>query len=88
MMSSKDMLYDRYGLALLELFINIVIRSTNVHIMSVISGAHERREAMRRSVKLPLYLYSNHCRNTVSRIIPYKEIHLLSISTAKYVTEQ
>ena len=54
----------------------------------VAPGAHERREATRRSVKLPLYLYSNHCRNTVSRIIPYKEIHLLSISTAKYVTEQ
>ena len=28
-------LYDRYGLALLELFSDIVIRSTNVHIMSV-----------------------------------------------------
>ena len=36
MMSSKDVLYDRYGVALLELFSNIVIRSTNVHIMSVI----------------------------------------------------
>ena len=35
-MSSKDVLYDRYELALLELFSNIVIRSTNVHIMSVI----------------------------------------------------
>ena len=35
-MSSKDVLYDRYGLALLELFSIIVIRSINVHIMSVI----------------------------------------------------
>ena len=35
-MSTKDVLCDRYGLAMLELFSNIVIRSTNVHIMSVI----------------------------------------------------
>ena len=34
-------------------------------IIMIITGAHERCEATQRSIKLPSYLYSNHCRNTV-----------------------
>ena len=34
-------------------------------IIMIITGAHERCKATQRSIKLPSYLYSNHCRNMV-----------------------
>ena len=49
------MFYDRYGLVLLELFSNIVIRLTNVHITSeiltlLISGVNnEIREKLKKN---------------------------------------
>ena len=54
-MSSKDVLYDRYGRALLELFSNIVIRSTNVHITSVIRTLYYYQEMTRKGNKLLHY---------------------------------
>ena len=56
MMSSKDVLYDRYGLALLELFGNIVIRSRNVHIMSVILTLYYYYEMTQRRKQTPTLL--------------------------------
>ena len=56
MMSSKDVLYDRYGRALLELFSNIVIRSTNVHIMSVISTLYYYQEIIQKRKQTPTLL--------------------------------
>ena len=55
-MSSKDVLYDRYGLALLELFSNIVIRSTNVHIMSVILTLYYYQEMTQKRKQTPTLL--------------------------------
>ena len=55
-MSSKDVLYDRYGLALLELFSNIVIRSTNVHIMSVILTVYYYQEMTQKRKQTPTLL--------------------------------
>ena len=55
-MSSKDVLYNRYGLALLELFSNIVIRSTNVHIMSVILLLYYYQEITQKRKQTPTLL--------------------------------
>ena len=55
-MTSKDMLYDRYGRALLELFSNIVIRSTNVHIMSVILTLYYYKEMTQKRKQTPTLL--------------------------------
>ena len=55
-MSSKDVLYNRYELALLELFSNIVIRSTNVHIMSVILTLYYYQEMTQKRKQTPTLL--------------------------------
>ena len=55
-MSSKDVLYDRYGLVMLELFSNIVIRSTNVHIMSVILTLYYYQEMTQKRKQTPTLL--------------------------------
>ena len=55
-MTSKDMLYDRYGLVMLELFSNIVIRSTNIHIMSVILTLYYYQEMTQKRKQTPTLL--------------------------------
>ena len=52
----KFLLYNRYELALLELFSNIVIRSTNVHIMSVILTLYYYQEMTQKRKQTPTLL--------------------------------
>ena len=56
MMSSKDVLYNRYELVFLELFSNIVIESTNVYIMSVISTLYYYQQITQKRKQTPTLL--------------------------------